>query len=231
MVRGLARRAVVIAQRADPQLRIAKSSIDRRSLLVRTRGAASWQNATVDLRIAPDVRLGRHVRVSFEPWSSNVLHIGAGSTIADNVLIQLKGGVVHIGERVEIRRGVVLNVAGRLELRGDNLVSWNTVVHCSHEVTIDQFAILAEQVTIADSSHYFTEPNEHFWHNVRTGTVSVGYNTWICPKVTLTRNAVVGSHCIVGSNSVVIGEVPDGSMASGVPAQVRPLVLPWPASP
>jgi acetyltransferase-like isoleucine patch superfamily enzyme len=57
--------------------------------------------------------------------------------------------------------------------------------------------------------------------------VRVGYNTWICPKVTLAKGADVGAHCIVASNSVVVSKVPDGSLASGVPAEVRPLPLPW----
>ena len=143
------------------------------------------------------------------------------------MLIQLKGGQVRIGENVELRRDVLLNIAGRLEVRGNNPTSWNTVIHCSNEVTLDEMVGIAEHVTIADSSHFFTTPDEHFWHNVRVGTVTVGRNTWICPKVTLARGAHVGDYCIVGSNSVVVGDVPDGSLATGIPATFRPLPLPW----
>ena len=69
-------------------------------------------------------------------------------------------------------------------------LSWNSVIHCSNRVTIEEMAGLAEQVTVADSSHYFTTPDDHFWHNVRLGEVSIGRNTWICPKVTLARGAL-----------------------------------------
>ena len=120
-----------------------------------------------------------------------------------------------------------MNLAGHLRLDGDNPVSWGTVVHCSNDIHLEEMAGIAEQVTIADSSHYFTTPDEHFWHNVTKGSVHVGRNTWICPKVTLTRNADVGSHCIVGAGSVVVGAVPDGHLASGVPAVASPLPLPW----
>jgi acetyltransferase-like isoleucine patch superfamily enzyme len=195
--------------------------------MTRVRAAAAAQRASVDLDIADDVQIGHGVRVVFQERSQNSLRIGRGCRLDDNVLIQLKGGSIVLGERVELRRDVVLNVAGRLEIQGDNPVSWNCVIHCSNEVTLARMVGLAEQVTIADSSHYFTAPDEHFWHNVRLGRVSVGYNTWICPKVTLARGADVGAHCIVGSNSVVVGTVPDGSLASGIPAVVRPLALPW----
>jgi acetyltransferase-like isoleucine patch superfamily enzyme len=227
MLRRAAKRAVEGARVAAPRLRSVEQARRRRAFVMRTRLAATWAHATIDLDIADDVRIGAGVRVTFEPWSHNVLHVGAASSLDDRVLIQLKGGQVHIGERVELRRDVLLNVAGRLELQGDNPVSWNTVIHCSNEVTVAPMAGIAEHVTIADSSHFFTTPDEHFWHNVRVGTVTVGRNTWICPKVTLARGAQVGDYCIVGSNSVVVDVVPDGSMASGVPATVRPLALPW----
>ena len=128
---------------------------------------------------------------------------------------------------LEFRRGVVLNVAGRLELQGDNPVSWGTVLHCSNEIVLEPMVGLAEYVTLADSSHFFTTPDEHFWHNVRSGSVRIGRNTWVCPKATLTKGADVGAHCIVASGSVVTGVVPDGHLASGVPAVLRALPLPW----
>jgi acetyltransferase-like isoleucine patch superfamily enzyme len=86
---------------------------------------------------------------------------------------------------------------------------------------------VAEHVTLADSSHFFTEPDEHFWHNVRKGSIEIGRNTWICPKVTVTRDVRIGSHCIVAAGSVVVDDIPDGSLASGVPATSRPMPLPW----
>jgi acetyltransferase-like isoleucine patch superfamily enzyme len=134
---------------------------------------------------------------------------------------------VLLADGVQVRRGAVLNVAGRLECHGENLISWNCVVHCSTAVTIGRQTTIAEMATIADSSHYFTEPEDHVWHNVRTGSVTIGDNTWIAAKATLGRDAHIGSHCIVSANSLVTGEVPDGSLASGVPAVIRPLQLPW----
>jgi acetyltransferase-like isoleucine patch superfamily enzyme len=227
MLRRMAGNLVRATRGAAPKSRAASQGTRRKALIAQIKAAAIWSDATVDVHIDHDVQLGSGIRVTFEPSTHSVLHVGPGCRIDDDVLIQLKGGSVRLVERVELRRGVVLNVAGALELQGDNPVSWNTVIHCSNVVTLAPMAGIAEQVTIADSSHYFTTPDEHFWHNVRLGEVYVGRNTWICPKVTLARGARVGSHCIVGSNSVVTGEVPDGSLASGVPAVIRPLPLPW----
>lgn len=188
----------------------------------------AWQmGGSVDLDLAPDVTIGRHLAVTVDPGSRSVLRLGAGSSLGDRVTLMLKGGGLLGGERVEIRKDCVLNLTGTLRIDGDNPVSWGTVLHCSNDIHLAEKVGIAEQVTIADSSHFFTTPDEHFWHNTRTGSVHVGANTWLCPKSTLTKGAVVGRNCIVASGSVVTGEVPDGHLASGVPAVVSPLRLPW----
>jgi acetyltransferase-like isoleucine patch superfamily enzyme len=117
---------------------------------------------------------------------------------------------------------------GSFELAGDNILSWGNVIHCASSIRLGRMASTNEFVTIVDSSHYFTTPDEFFYHNTKTGPIEVGVNTWICSKATLARNAKIGDHCIIAGNSIVSGEVPSGHLASGVPAQVvRQLELPW----
>lgn len=200
----------------------------RLRLLTAMRVAAERVHARLVLDVAPDVTLGRRVRVALDPGGDYRLSIGPGCRIHDDVLIRFsESGSVHLGPRVEIRRGVTFNVGGELILRGDNVLSWYTTIHCSQRVEIDEMASFAEHVSIADSRHYWTTPEEHFWHNVKKGDVYIGANTWLCPKVTVTRGARIGACCLVASNSVVTGEIPDGSFASGMPAVVRPNPLPW----
>ena len=220
LARDAARRVAPLAHRADQRMRL-------RAFIARTRAAALLADAYVDLDIAGDVWIGTGVRVTFMPGTHNALRIGAGGSVGDRTKIQLKGGRVDIGPRTEIRHDCVFNVAGELQVEGDSMISWGCIVHCSNDVVLERMVILAEYVTLADSSHYFTEPDEHFWHNVRTGSIRIGFNTWVCPKATVTRDADIGSHCIVASNSVVVGKVADASFASGVPATCRPLDLPW----
>ncbi|MDQ3503565.1 MAG: acyltransferase [Actinomycetota bacterium] len=224
MLRHVARRAVVTGA---PRVHAMASTLRRAAFIARVRAAAASVDATVDLRVADDVRLGAGVRVVFAPWTANELVIAGGCLLDDAVRVQLKGGGVHIGERVEVRRMTLMNVAGRLEIGDDTLVSWGCVLHCSEGIRIGPRVLIAEYSTFADSSHYFTAPDETAWHNVRSTPIEVGGGTWLGAKATLARGAKVGAHCIVASNSLVVGTVPDGSLASGVPAEARPLRLPW----
>ncbi|MDP9181930.1 MAG: acyltransferase [Actinomycetota bacterium] len=200
----------------------------RAAFMARVRFTARRAGGHVELDLAPDLQvLGRGVTVTVMPGTSSVLRIGPGSRIEDGVTLMLKGGRLEAGPRMELRRGVIVSLAGVLRMESDNAISWGSIIHCSNDILLEPMAGIAEYATVADSSHYFTDPEEHFWHNVRKGSVRIGRNTWICPKVTLTRNSDVGSHCIVGAGSVVVGTVPDGHLASGVPAVCRPLDLPW----
>lgn len=200
----------------------------RTAFIARARAAAFWANASLDLDVAPDVEIGHDVEITFALGTSNRLSLGPGVAIEDRVIIRFAGGSVEMAERCRLRFDVVLNIGGgRLEMRPDATLSWGTIVHCSEHVFLDEMVGAAEQVTIADTSHYFTAPDDFFWHNAKSKPVYVGRNTWLCPKVSITPGSRVGSHCIIASNSVVVGDVPDGSLATGIPARSRPMTLPW----
>jgi acetyltransferase-like isoleucine patch superfamily enzyme len=197
-------------------------------VLLRLRVSAAWNWASVEIDVAPDLRLGRGVRFTVDPRTHTVLRIGARSRLDDRVLVLLKGGRIDLGEDTWLRRDVILNVSGHLQLVRNNVLSWGVVVHCAESVRLEPMASAAEAVTVADSTHFFTEPDAFFYHNTRTAPIVVGANTWLCPKVTVTPDVTIGSHCIIASNSVVIADVPDGHLASGVPARVvKALPLPW----
>ncbi|MCU1484479.1 MAG: acyltransferase [Actinomycetia bacterium] len=200
----------------------------RAVLLVRLRLLATWLHATLEVDIAPDVRLGRGLRVEIDPDTRNVLRVGTGTVIGDRVHLILRGGAILLGPRVQVRKDSTLNVAGRLEMGESSVFGYGCTIHCAESIVLEPLAGCAEQVTLADSSHYFTEPDEWFYDNVRTAPIHIGANTWLCPKVTVTSGVTIGSHAIVGANSVVHKDVPSGHLASGVPAMHhRPLDLPW----
>ena len=51
------------------------------------------------------------------------------------------------------------------------------------------------------------------------GPISIGENTWIGENVCVIGSSI-GKHCVIGSNSVVLSNIPDYSVAVGSPAKV-----------
>lgn len=220
-----------VVRRAAPAVREAERRARRAAFLIRLQVAAELAGARLETDVADDLMVGRDIRIEVEPATRNVLRIAPGSQIEDQVVLRFQGGTLDAGERTLLRRDVILDIGGLLRLEGFNPLSYGTIIHCAQQIVLEPMAGLAEQVTVADSSHYFTTPERHFWHNVKTSPVRIGRNTWVCPKVTVARGADVGAFCIIAAGSVVTGAVPDGSLASGVPATSRPMVLPWDAVP
>lgn len=201
----------------------------RRAIFIaRIRTLAAWHRAKIDLHVAPDVRIARGVRIEVAPRIKMQIRLGPRTRFDEGVCLMLKGGRLDCGPDTWLRRDVLLNLSGDLTFVDGNILSWGTTIHCAESVRLEPLASAAEGVTISDSSHYFTTPDTFFYMNTRTKPVVIGGNTWLCPKSTVTQGVRIGSHCIIASNSVAISDVPDGHLASGVPARdVRPLPLPW----
>lgn len=200
----------------------------RRALLARLRIDCRRHRARVDVHLGRDLRVGRGVRLRLEPGSANRLRIGDRVRVHDGVSIVLEGGDLVIGDDVDIRRDASLVTGGVLELAGRNLLQRGCSLHCAERVTVATRTVLAEYATVVDSVHHFTSPDEWFLDNVRTAPVTIGPDTWVGAKATVSRGVTIGDHCIVAANSLVVRDVPAGHLASGVPAEVlRPVDLPW----
>jgi len=53
-----------------------------------------------------------------------------------------------------------------------------------------------------------------------SGAVWIGDNVWFGENVTVLKGAHIGNNCIIGINSIVMGNIPDNSVAAGIPARV-----------
>lgn len=188
-------------------------------VLARVRAVAGLVGAEVEFDVPADVEFGSRIRFRVQPGSRNVVTMGAGCSIHDDVLFLLKGGTVVFGDMVEIRRGTVLNVSGRLNLAGHNIISYHNVIHCAQAITFDIYSSTNEFVSIIDSTHDHDGPNEFFYENVRSAPIEVGRNTWICSKSSVLMGVRIGHNSVVGANSVVNRDVADGVVVAGLPAK------------
>lgn len=147
------------------------------------------------------------------------MEIGDNCALGDDVLVQLRGGRLVLGEWVDIRTGCTLEVAGQLEVHGPCLVQPGTSVHCDEAVTVGPYAVLSELVTVVDSTHGPAEGDQWFVDVVRTKPVVIGAHVWVGAKATVARGVSLGEGSVVSANSLVVNDVPAGWLVSGVPAQ------------
>lgn len=144
-----------------------------------------------------------------------------GCRIESGALLRLGPGAdLSVGPGVVVRRGAVLNVAGRLDLQGDNLVSWGTVVHAADRVVFEPMAGTGDAVTVVDGAHYRRHADDHWYGNSASAPVTVGRNAWLGSHCTVAKGVTVGAAATVAGNSLVLTDVPAGALVMGVPAEV-----------
>ncbi|MFA5785650.1 MAG: acyltransferase [Actinomycetota bacterium] len=193
----------------------------RRWLLVAgLRLQAAAKGAKVEFSAAPDLVLGRDVRILVESRSRNRIVAGPGCRIEDGVRILMRGGTLLLGPGASIRRGSVLKVSGELELEGENVIGYYNVVHCAERIVLGRHSFLTEFVTIVDSRHFHDAAHSPIHHNVQTAPIRIGRNVWVCAKASVLMGVTIGDEAVVAAHAVVKDDVPAGSVVAGIPAQV-----------
>jgi lipopolysaccharide O-acetyltransferase len=97
--------------------------------------------------------------------------------------------------------------------------------HCtisaSEKIVIEDDVVIAAFSTVIDSDHTWDAGHPNVLYNpARTGPIRIGRGTWIGERVSVLRGSTIGAFCLIGANSVVRGDIPDGSIAVGAPARV-----------
>lgn len=170
--------------------------------------------------VAKDVRFGPRLSIQVQAGSHNRIVMGPGCQIDDGVQFQLKGGTLDFGERVEVRRGTVINLAGTFRCVGRNILSYHNVIHCAEHIELDLYASTNEFVSIIDSTHHHDGTAAFFYENVSAAPISIGRNSWICNKSSVLLGVRIGHNCVLASHAVANRDVPDGMVAGGVPARI-----------
>jgi serine acetyltransferase len=105
---------------------------------------------------------------------------------------------LRIGDRVMMRPFTKITVAGSVIIEDD--------------VAIASFSSVSDVARLEE--HYDQAELD------RPVPVRIGRGTGIAERVAVLPGSTIGRHCFITSNSVVEGEIPDYSIATGVPARV-----------
>lgn len=104
----------------------------------------------------------------------------------------------------------------------------NDYVHIGaiEKIIIEDNVLIASKVFITDHNHgkYDTlgdspqiPPDQR---ELYSKPVHIKSNVWLGENVVVLPGAIIGKGCIIGANSVIIGEIPDYTIAVGSPAKI-----------
>lgn len=150
-----------------------------------------WMRETYD-RVLP---AGELIFNRFE--KAKYLGFGEGSSIYDTSVVM---GSVTVGKNVWIGPYTILEGANA-------------------PLTIGDFVAISAGTCIYthDSSRYFVSGGRA---KEKTGPVTIGSCTQIGTMCTVLCGVTIGDHCVIGAHSLVSRDIPDYSIAAGIPAKV-----------
>ncbi len=101
-------------------------------------------------------------------------------------------------------------------------ISGMCVLSAARSIRIGEKVLMARNVFITDHNHAFQAVGVPILEQGITEPqpVEIGEGAWLGENVVVTAGVRVGRGAVVGANAVVVADIPDYSVAVGVPAKV-----------
>tara|TARA_B100001029_G_C14870103_1_gene344060 strand:+ start:104 stop:682 length:579 start_codon:yes stop_codon:yes gene_type:complete len=133
---------------------------------------------------------------------------------------------ITIGHKVHISEGSWI-LAKRIDkdpqikIHDGTYIGRSTHIVSISGINIQQNVLISDKVYLSDNLHEYKNIELPIKSQkiLDKGPISIGENTWIGENVCVIGSSI-GKHCVIGSNSVVLSNIPDYSVAVGSPAKV-----------
>jgi acetyltransferase-like isoleucine patch superfamily enzyme len=125
----------------------------------------------------------------------------------------------HCGEGVIFHHNVLFSKGSNISIGEWSLINRYVMLDDRADINIGSFVMVAAGVIIETHTHPFDDFSVPIAYGGRSGLpVSVGSNSVVGYNTVLMAGVNIGYRCIVGANSVVTKDIPDYTVAGGVPA-------------
>lgn len=135
------------------------------------------------------------------------------------------GAGVSIGPNVSLSAGMTPGqqlVSDEIVTIGDRcLIGRSSSIVGHYQIDIGADVYFGPNVYVTDQNHSRHDPDLPIGRqSAPERPVAIGPGSWIGANAVILPGVTVGSRVIIGAGSVVTGDVPDGSLAVGVPARI-----------
>lgn len=193
----------------------------RRVFLARLRWEAWLSGSTLDLQVSKDLYVEPGVRFQLARGAA-ALVVGPRCRLLGGTVLRLRGELL-IGPGCEIRQDVSVNVKGRLELRGRNVIGKGAMLHADGHMLWEWGACVAEYATVLDTHHELDGSLVQMLdQGVTAMPITLGAASFVGSKASVMPGVTIGRASVVGAGSVVTRDVPEGAVVVGIPARPLP---------
>lgn len=161
--------------------------------------------------------------------SKNHIECGSGLTLEDGCYINAlcKNGV-HIGNNFSLGRNSIIECTGVIRELGDGLeigndvgIAANAFISVRGKVKIGNSTIFGPGVKLFSENHVFKDKDTPIYLQGATRQgIEIGEDCWLGADAIILDGVTIGNGCVIAAGAVVNKDVPDYSIAGGVPAKI-----------
>ncbi|TGE15459.1 acyltransferase [Hymenobacter elongatus] len=135
----------------------------------------------------------------------------------------LTARTVHVGEYVYWDSNVVVGHGGKfsedahLRVGSYSMICARITLNVNHAISIGEYVGIGEDVAVWTHGSYLPVL-EGFPADF--GPVSIGDKVWLPAKSTVLPNRRIGNNVVIGTNSLINKDLPDGCLAGGIPVRI-----------
>jgi len=150
------------------------------------------------------------------------IRLGSNVEIYENSKLETAGGELIIGDDCEIHRNVLISCyGGRIEIGNNCSFNPNCVVYGHGGLKMGDDIRMATGVVIIPANHNFEKKNVAIRkQGISKKGIIIGDDVWIGARSVILDGVKIGKGCVIAAGSVVNKNLPDYSVAAGVPAKV-----------
>ncbi|MEO7296081.1 MAG: hypothetical protein ABIZ57_08045 [Candidatus Limnocylindria bacterium] len=169
-----------------------------------------------EIRLDDGVRIRRHATINVV----DALHIGAGGTVGESC--EVSGRRITLGQELwmlpgaKIGGGSAFEHASLFEAGHFLHLGMDSLVNTARPVRIGNEVGLGTRTSIYTHGAY---PSRLMGFPAGFDGVEIGDHSW-APGATINPGVRIGRNCVIGVNSLVTADIPDGALAAGSPAKV-----------
>jgi acetyltransferase-like isoleucine patch superfamily enzyme len=153
------------------------------------------------------------------------IRLGNRVVIDDLVVLDAKGTTnegITVHDDVFLGRGTILSCKNGDIVLGEGVnIGFHSEVFSASRVEVGRGGLFAAYTYLVGGGHEFERPDLAVLEQARTSRgIVVGDNTWLGAGAKILDGVRLGKSVVVGAGAVVTGDLPDGSVAVGVPARI-----------
>ena len=149
------------------------------------------------------------------------LEIGALTTIGNHNTLTARtitlGEYVFWDSHVTVGHGGKFSPDAHLTVGSYSMICARITLNTNHRIDIGEYVGIGEDVAVWTHGSFLPILDGF---PADFGPVSIGHHVWLPARTTVLPNRRIGNNVVIGTNSLINKDLPDGCLAGGIPVKI-----------